>query len=140
MSAVTLEQDNRTQIANLLKDESWAIYCLCAEWCDVCKAYRVNFDAWADEQASHRFIWIDIEDQADLVGDIDVENFPTLLFQYGDTVAFFGPVLPDIAVAKRLLASYSAKPFTELQMEADSAPDRRAWQSDFNMRRRLAGF
>lgn len=139
MPALTLEQDNRPELSALLTADGWAVYCLCAEWCDVCKSYRASFDAWAEEQSQHRFIWIDIEDQADLVGDIDIENFPTLLFQRGDTVAFFGTVLPDIAVAKRLLSSYSGKPFSDLQTEAASTPQRRAWQADFNIRRRLGG-
>lgn len=137
MVAFTLEQDNRGQLARMLEDKGWAVYCLCAEWCDVCKTYRTGFNAWADEQSEHNFIWIDIEDQSDLVGDIDIENFPTLLFQHGDIVAFFGTVMPDIAIARRLLASYAAKPLADLQAEAASSQERRSWQTSFNMRRRL---
>lgn len=140
MAAYTLEQDNRTQLFQLLKDDSWTVYCLCAEWCDVCKSYRAAFAQWAEEQPQHRFIWIDIEDQADLVGDIDIENFPTILVQRADVVAFFGTVLPDTAVAKRLLNSFLEKSVEQLRADSSSSAERRAWQTTVNLFQRLANF
>lgn len=137
MAAYTLEQDNRAQLFQLLEDEVWAVYCLCAEWCDVCKSYRAAFTQWADEQPQHRFIWVDIEDQADLVGDIDIENFPTILIQRGDVVAFFGTVLPDTAVAKRLLNSCLEKSMEQLRIESSSNAERRTWQTNVNLFKRL---
>jgi thiol-disulfide isomerase/thioredoxin len=137
MAAFTLEQDNRAQISQALGDDAWAVYCLCAEWCDVCKTYRPAFLQWADEQPKHCFIWVDVEDQADLVGDIDIENFPTLLIQRGDVVAFFGAVLPDVGVAKRLLYSFTEKSVDELRDEASSSAERKAWQTACNLFRRL---
>jgi hypothetical protein len=53
----------------------------------------------------HVFAWIDIEDHAELLGDEDVENFPTLLVQIGSKVVFYGPMLPHIGHLERLLES-----------------------------------
>ena len=81
------------------------VFGLCAGWCDVCSVWRTVFDA---AQASHpqdRFAWIDIEDQDELVGDVDIETFPTLLVGSGNRVLFFGPILPSPELLTRLLAS-----------------------------------
>lgn len=51
----------------------------------------------------HSFAWIDIEDEAELVGDIDIETFPTLLVLNGPEVLFYGPVLPVEEGLRRLL-------------------------------------
>lgn len=139
MSAITLEQDTLDRILDSIKDDSWIVACLCADWCDVCKAYRAGFDEFAAQHPDKHFLWIDIEDQADLVGDLDIENFPTLLLQRGDEVAFFGVVQPDIGVARRLLSAYAQKTVTELQAENAGNPARLAWQDECNLRRRLFG-
>jgi hypothetical protein len=62
-----------------------------------------DFDEVAARHPDKTFVWIDIEDQADVVGDLDVENFPTLLLQRGEPVAFFGTMLPDAGLADRLV-------------------------------------
>jgi thiol-disulfide isomerase/thioredoxin len=137
MSSITLELGNRAQLAELLTDEVWVIACLCAAWCDVCRQYRAGFDELASRHPDKRFIWIDIEDQADVVGDFDVENFPTLLIQRGDTVAFYGTVQPDLRQADRLLLAQVAKTDTELAAEAHGSAERSAWQEECNLRSRL---
>lgn len=81
------------------------VFGLCAQWCGVCRDWRAAFDAVAALQPQDRFLWIDIEDEADLVGDIDVETFPTLLVGTGDRVLFFGTILPSPELLTRLLAS-----------------------------------
>ena len=48
-------------------------------------------------------MWVDVEDQADVIGAIDVENFPTLLMACGDEVLFFGPVTPHAQTLQRLI-------------------------------------
>ena len=95
MTTLTLEHRNRAQLANALTSDSWIIACLCAAWCDVCNEYRANFTRWADLHPDKTFVWIDIEDQADIVGDLDVTDFPTLLIQRGDVVVFFGAIEPE---------------------------------------------
>lgn len=81
----------------------WVVACLCAQWCGTCRDYRAVFAQAEREFPQARFRWIDIEDEADLVGPIDVEDFPTLLVARGGEVAFFGPLLPHAATLLRLL-------------------------------------
>ncbi len=49
------------------------------------------------------FVWVDVEDQADLVDPIDVENFPMLLIAAGAEVLFFGTLTPQIETLERLV-------------------------------------
>lgn len=140
MTAITLEQDTRERVLDSIQDDTWLVACLCAAWCDVCKAYRAGFDEFAGLHPDKRFLWIDIEDQAELVGDLDIENFPTLLLQRGDQVAFFGAVQPDIGVAKRLLSAYAQKSVEDLRAENAGNPTRQNWQEECNLRQRLLDY
>ena len=137
MSCVTLDNDNREAVLNSLGDQDWVVACLCAAWCDTCRDFRTAFEALALQHPQQRFIWIDIEDQAEVVGDFDVENFPTILLQKADTVAFFGPVLPDTRGVQRLLAAQMEKTDAELTREARGNADRAQWQTECNLRARL---
>jgi len=49
------------------------------------------------------FLWIDVEDEADLLHPLDVENFPTLLLSQGDEPRFFGPVVPSSDMLERMI-------------------------------------
>jgi thioredoxin 1 len=133
-SGFTLEDHNHAQLAEWLEQDLWVIACLCAEWCDTCRSYRPGFHQLAERHPDKRFVWIDIENQADFIGDIDVENFPTLLIQRRDTVAFFGTVLPDAGLADRLITAQAEISDAELQTKAISSPERAAWQRDCNLR------
>lgn len=82
----------------------WVI-CLCAEWCGVCREWR---DAFMQAAAAHpelRFAWVDIEDEADAMGDVDIETFPTVLIAREGQPLFYGPVLPSGTQFTRLIAS-----------------------------------
>lgn len=81
------------------------IVCLCAAWCRTCGTYRAVFDDVALQHPHLHFVWVDIEDDAALVGDLDVETFPTLLIADGQGVRFLGPVPPQKGVLVRMLAS-----------------------------------
>lgn len=137
MSTLLLERNNRAELAAALSGDTWVVACLCAAWCDVCRAYRTSFDALAAKHPDTRFVWIDIEDEADVAGDLDVENFPTLLIQHGDTVAFYGVVLPDVRIAERLLLAQIEKKPAELLAEINGNAERKSWQQDCNLRQRL---
>jgi thioredoxin-like negative regulator of GroEL len=138
MPSLYLDSDNRDQLAAALDGEGWVVACLCAAWCGTCSSYRAGFEGLAERHPDTSFVWIDIEDQADVVGDLDVENFPTLLLQRGDRVAFFGTMLPDPKVAERLLQSQAALDDAELARLAASNEERRGWQRDANLRVLLA--
>ncbi len=82
------------------------IACLCANWCGTCRDYGATFDAAiATLGAAGRGMWIDIEDDASLVEDVDVENFPTLLIARGGRLLFFGTITPQPATLARLMSS-----------------------------------
>ncbi|MFS2021199.1 thioredoxin family protein [Massilia sp. CT11-108] len=138
MSSLTLEPDTRDQVAAALHGDGWIVACLCAAWCGTCSSYRAAFDGLATRHPDKTFVWIDVEDQADVVGDLDVENFPTLLVQRGDAVAFFGTMLPDPKVADRLIQAQAELSGDELMRQAASTPERQAWQRECNLRTLIA--
>ena len=47
----------------------WVV-CLCADWCGLCRDYKTLFAHMAARYPALRFAWLDIEDQAELVGDL----------------------------------------------------------------------
>lgn len=83
------------------------LLCLCAGWCNTCTSYRATFDAvagrlhaeWPELQAR----WIDIEDEAELVGDLDIETFPTIVVLDGERVRFHGTLTPQAEVLERVV-------------------------------------
>jgi hypothetical protein len=91
-------------------DATWWVACLCAEWCGVCREWRPIFEAQARAHAHLRFAWIDVEDEADPMGDVDIETFPSLLVARGDEPLFLGPIPPSGPGFERLLASLQAQP------------------------------
>lgn len=133
MHSLTLEPDNRDTIAQALASDRWVVACLCAAWCGTCTSYRNSFESVAARHPDKLFVWIDVEDEADVVGDLDVENFPTLLIQRDDVVAFFGTTLPDPALADRLVNAQAAQSGEELARLATSSSERREWQQDCNL-------
>ncbi len=85
-------------------DAPLLVACLCAAWCDTCAEYRAVFDALVREfGAQAAFAWVDIEDHEAALGNVDVEDFPTLLIARADAICFFGPVLPHAQTAQRLV-------------------------------------
>ncbi len=92
----------------LAQPDGWLVACFCAAWCDTCQQYRPKLETLAQARPEHVFAWIDIEDHPDLLGDEDVENFPTLLVQAGGRTLFYGTMLPHIGHLERLLDSLAA--------------------------------
>ncbi len=79
------------------------VVCLCADWCGTCREYKAVFEALQQAHPQHRYRWIDIEDESELAGDVDVETFPTLMLAHDGQVLFAGPVLPRLGDVQRLL-------------------------------------
>lgn len=88
-----------------LPDPAAWVVCLCADWCNLCRDYQGVLAQMAQRHPGLRFAWLDIEDQADLVGDVHVETFPTLLMADAQGTRFFGPVTPQANTLARLLES-----------------------------------
>ena len=85
--------------------DTWSVICLCAQWCGVCRDWRGIFNEAAGSHPGVRFAWVDVEDEASAMGDVDIETFPTLLVAQGNTPRFFGPVQPSAAQLSRLVSS-----------------------------------
>lgn len=85
----------------------WVV-CLCAQWCGTCRDYRPLFEEVARAHPGLRFAWVDIEDDADIAGDFDIETFPTVLVAGADGTRFMGALLPHAATLVRTLAALQA--------------------------------
>ncbi len=87
--------------------------CLCAAWCRLCDAYAQVLEAAAAQlRTAHPGLqthWIDIEDEAELVGDLDIPTFPTLVLMDADRVLFAGPLTPQPETLLRVLRAALAR-------------------------------
>lgn len=86
-------------------DTPLQVIALCAEWCGTCREFRPMLERIAAAHPDAVFAWADIEDDAELVGDIDVDNFPTLAIFRDGKPLHFGVSLPLEQVVTRLLQS-----------------------------------
>ena len=93
------------------------VFCLCAQWCGTCREYQPIFEQLAAQMPEARFVWVDIEAHDDLLGDLDIENFPTLLIADAQGQArFAGTVLPHAETLQRMCQAALAGDF---QMVSD---------------------
>lgn len=88
--------------------EALLVACLCAQWCGTCTEYARLFGELAAELAPARMVWVDIEDQAELVDPVEVDNFPTILIAHNGRAQFFGPVTPHRETLRRLVQSHAS--------------------------------
>lgn len=95
------------------------VVCLCAQWCGVCREYRPRFEQLQARFPGTQFLWVDVEDEADLLHPLDVENFPTLLLASGDQPRFFGTLTPQIETLERLIRSHLEDPKAANVADAD---------------------
>jgi thioredoxin reductase (NADPH) len=86
-------------------NDALLVACLCAAWCKTCTEFRATFDKLAAASEGAKFVWLDVEDDSALVGDIEIENFPTLAVFRGDKPLFYGVTTPQEGVVARTLAS-----------------------------------
>lgn len=118
-------------------DKSWFVACLCAAWCGTCREYRVEFDALARRMPDLHFAWVDIEDDPEIAGDIEVENFPTLVIQRDRDVLFCGPMQPHISQLERLIQTFLQQTPEESRAYVQTSAERRSWQGVADVRTRV---
>ena len=94
---------DRSDIAERWSDERIAVVALCAAWCDTCAEFRGTLERIASARPEMLFVWLDIEDDAAVCGDIDVENFPTLAVYRGGALLHYGVSLPQEGTVARLV-------------------------------------
>ena len=90
------------------------VACLCAQWCGVCRGYADLFGQMRARFPQARFVWVDVEDQAELVDPIEVDTFPTLLIAAAGRPVFFGALAPQAGTLERIVRSHAG-------------PDRNSW-------------
>jgi thioredoxin 1 len=99
---------------------SWWVICLCAEWCGVCREWRDAFTQAAAAHPGMHFAWVDVEDEAQAMGEVDIETFPTLLIAREDEALFLGSLQPSAAQVGRLIASLRDNPAPAPGMPAEA--------------------
>jgi thioredoxin 1 len=122
--------ENINEISEHPSSVGFLVICLCAEWCGTCRDYKAGFEELASQFPDARFIWLDIEDNADDLGDLDIENFPTLFIQRENRVLFFGTMLPHLSHLRRTFESFLEQTPEQSQEYVLTSPERRGWQED----------
>jgi thioredoxin 1 len=99
----------------------WAVICLCAAWCRTCDSYRPDLAELAAREQGVRFVWLDVEDDAEWLGDFDIETFPTLLVLARETPVFLAALPPQIGVFERTLRALRAGELRAATLDATAA-------------------
>lgn len=119
--------------------DGFMVICLCAQWCGTCRDYQAGFNGLAAEFPGADFRWLDIEEEADDLGDLDVENFPTVFIRRGDSVLFFGTMLPHLSYLRRLIETFREQSPEQSRDYARSTPERLGWQQNPDLQRLGSG-
>jgi len=126
---VPLPPDAKSTAETQLPDE-FLVICLCAEWCGVCRDYKPAFLTLTTQFPDTRFCWFDIEERADDLGELDIENFPMIIIRRHRWVLFYGAIQPRLSHLKKLIGTFKQQTFDESQNYAHSNPERRSWQEN----------
>ena len=117
MSVVTPgSDDSATRIRRWIDDAAPAVVTLCAAWCDTCDEFRATLERLAAARPDTLFIWLDIEDDSELCGDIDVDNFPTLAIYRGARLLHYGVSLPQEGTVGRLIDAIARQADVDLKV------------------------
>ena len=100
---------DRSAIASRWGEDRLVVVALCAAWCDTCAEFRRAFERIAAKRPDALFVWLDIEDDAAICGEVDVENFPTLAIYRGAAPLHYGVSLPQEATVARLVDEMAAR-------------------------------
>ncbi len=108
------------------------VACLCAEWCHICRDMRPNLTVDSRLSSKVRLLWVDIEQHADLLGELEVEQFPSYLIAKDSEVLLFaqGPVRADSLM--NFIAPYVARPIRPQQVAKEVQQAYEAIKFHFN--------
>jgi thioredoxin reductase (NADPH) len=107
MRVLTTAEDDRRVIAERWAEDALVAVLFCAAWCDTCTEFRAPLERIATTHPDVAFVWLDIEDDSDICGDVDVENFPTLAIFRGGSLLHFGVSLPQEGTVARLVERFA---------------------------------
>ncbi|HEX2547298.1 MAG TPA: thioredoxin family protein [Ramlibacter sp.] len=106
--------------ADSSEQPQWWAVCLCAAWCGVCRDWLPLFRELSARHPHVRFAYVDVEDEDETMGDVDIETFPTVLIARGSQVMYLAPVPPMAKPFDRLLARLQAQPNPDPGIPADA--------------------
>ncbi len=97
----------------------FTVVAFCAQWCGTCRTFEPDLRRLLETQADTRLIWLDIEDDAELAGDIDIEDFPAVAIYRDGAPLYFGTILPHAQVVSQLLraAAGADRPLADIPEE-----------------------
>jgi thioredoxin 1 len=90
-------------IVRALEARPLLVVAFCAAWCNTCDEFGAGYDALATKRDDVTFVWLDVEDDAEVAGDVEIENFPTIAIYRDGLPIHFGVSLPQAALVARLL-------------------------------------
>jgi len=82
---------------------TYTVAVLCAAWCSTCREFQLVIDRVRLARPDLRYVWLDIEEDSEACGEIEVETFPTLAIFRDEALLHFGPSLPHEQAFVRLL-------------------------------------
>ena len=127
MTVFTANPKHRHHVVEAFADPGrLVVVTLCAAWCDTCTQFRAAYERLAQARPHAAFVWLDIEDDAEIAGDIDVENFPTLAIYRGRAPLHFGVSLPHETTVGRLIDALAdrAPPLASAPDEVVELPEK----------------
>jgi thioredoxin 1 len=102
--------DSRALADAWVEGGALVVVAFCAAWCDSCAEFRTTLERIAQARPHALFVWLDIEDDSEICGDIDIENLPTLAIYRGERVLHYGVSLPMEGSVSRLIDGIAARP------------------------------
>jgi len=116
--------DRRVLATHWNSDSPLVVVSLCAAWCHTCGEFREALERIAAPRGNVQFVWLDIEDDHEICGDIDVEDFPTLAVFRGDIPVHYGVSLPQEGTVARLIDELASRtaPARDIPKEVRALP------------------
>lgn len=85
---------------------SLTIWCLCAEWCVICREFKPTFLNLRSVHPKHQWRWIEIEDHDEELSDIELQGFPSIVIASSTGQwCFAGTIEPRIDTLLRIVRS-----------------------------------